>query len=113
MTREEEARQTLAEVEQAGGTGILVQGDVSKPAEAAAMVAATREALGPIDLLAHCAGMAVVEPADETRWESWNRTMEVNLDGSFNVLTGDGSLLMSMGSLVTVMATCCTITSTT
>jgi len=70
MTREEEARQTLAEVEQAGGTGILVQGDVSKPAEAAAMVAATREALGPIDLLAHCAGMAVVEPADETRWES-------------------------------------------
>ena len=86
VSREADARQTLAEVEQAGGTGIVVQGDVSQPEDAAAMVAATREALGPIDMLAHCAGMAVLEPADETRWESWKRTMEVNLDGTFNMI---------------------------
>ena len=48
VSREKEARQTLVEVEQKGGTGIVVQGDVSRPEEAAAIVAATRHALGPI-----------------------------------------------------------------
>ena len=86
VSREEDARQTLAEVEQAGGTGILVQGDVSQPEEAVAMVTATRDALGPIDFLAHCAGIAFVEPPDEASWDNWKRTMEVNLDGTFNMI---------------------------
>ena len=86
MSREAEARETLAEVEQAGGPGTLVQGDVSRPEDAAAMVAATRKALGPIDFLAHSAGIAYAEPPDEASYENWKRTMEINLDGTFNMI---------------------------
>ncbi|MCH2117163.1 MAG: SDR family oxidoreductase [Pirellulales bacterium] len=107
VSREQEARQTLDEVEQAGGTGVLVQGDVSQPESAAAMVAATREALGPIDFLAHCAGMAVVESADQTSWESWKRTMEVNLDGTFNMIFAvkDEMVERQFGRIVVVSST--------
>ena len=107
VSREAEARETLAEVEEAGGTGIVVQGDVSQPEEAEAMVATTREALGPIDFLAHCAGMAVVESADETRWESWKRTMEVNLDGTFNMIFAvkDEMVQRKFGRIVAVSST--------
>ena len=50
------------------------------------MVHVARTALGPIDILVHCAGVAFLEPADEVTWESWKRTMNVNLDGTFNVV---------------------------
>ena len=86
VSREEDAKQTLADIEDAGGTAVLVSGDVSQPESAQAIVAAAREAFGPIDFLAHCAGMAVVEPPDETRWDMWKRTMEVNVDGTFNMI---------------------------
>lgn len=86
VSREEDARQTLADVESAGGSGVLAQGDVSQPDQAQAVVQVTRDALGPVDLLVQSAGMSVVEAPDETTWETWKRTMDVNLDGTFNMI---------------------------
>lgn len=86
VSREEDARKTLEEIEAAGGTAVLAPGDVSRPDDARAIVATAREALGPIDLLAHSAGLGIAEPADDVTWESWKRSMEVNLDGTFNMI---------------------------
>jgi NAD(P)-dependent dehydrogenase (short-subunit alcohol dehydrogenase family) len=39
--------------------------------------------LGPVDLLVLNAGVYIVETLEETTFESWRRTMQVNLDGAF------------------------------
>lgn len=86
VSREEDARKTVADVEAAGGAAVLAPGDVAKPESARAVVDATRKALGPIDMLAHCAGIAIAEPKGEASWETWKRTLNINLDGTFNML---------------------------
>jgi len=107
VSREEEAKETLADVEKAGSTGVLVRGDVSQPDSAQAIVQATRDALGPIDYLVHSAGMAVVEPPDETTWEGWKRTMEVNVDGTFNMVFAvkDEMVERQFGRIVAISST--------
>lgn len=80
------AHQTLAEIETTGGTAIAVKGDVSQRDDVQRFVAETREAFGPIDLLVHSAGISIVENATDVTWETWRRTMDVNLDGTFNTV---------------------------
>ncbi len=80
------ADETVAEIEAAGGTAVAVQGDVASPEQAANIAAATRKAFGPIDMLVHSAGISIVEPASEVTWETWRKTMDVNLDGTFNMV---------------------------
>ena len=76
----------LNEVEAHGGQACVVQGDVAAAREAQAMAAATREAFGPIDILVHSAGICVDEPVDEITWETWQRTFEVNVHGTYHIL---------------------------
>ena len=77
------ARETLGLVEQAGSKGILIQGDVGSEEDVERMMAATREQLGPIDLLVNNAGIAETVPHSEVTFASWKRMLDVNLDGTF------------------------------
>jgi 3-oxoacyl-[acyl-carrier protein] reductase len=86
FSRVEDAQKTLGDVEAAGGKAITIAGDVSKPEDAARIVAKAREAFGPIDMLAHCAGLSTPMPASEVTWEVWKRELAVNLDGTFNMV---------------------------
>ncbi len=86
FSREEEAQTTLGDIQSAGGTAVAVRGDVSKRDDVRAIVAQTRETLGPIDILVHCAAISIVEPASDVTWETWKQTMDVNLDGTFNII---------------------------
>jgi NAD(P)-dependent dehydrogenase (short-subunit alcohol dehydrogenase family) len=86
FSRGSDAEKTRREIEAAGGNAIAVQGDVSKPADAARIVAETRAAFGPIDMLAHAAGLSTPMPAAEVTWDVWKRELEVNLDGTFNMV---------------------------
>ena len=104
LSRDDAARYALEEVEKRDVRAVLVRGDVSDPARANAVVGMARESLGPVDILVHCAGLAVVEPADEVTWESWRRLLSVNLDGSFNVLYAvkDGMIRRRYGRIVMI-----------
>ena len=86
VSNEAKAAETVAEIEAAGGTAVAVQGNVAVPAEAAEIAASTREKLGPIDMLVHSAGISIVEHATDVTWETWRKTMDVNLDGTFNMV---------------------------
>src|SRR5262245_8101958 len=78
LSRRNEADELLAELKAEGAKAVAIAGDVSKPADAAKIVAATREQLGPIDMLVHCAATSIVEPASKVTWETWKKTMDVN-----------------------------------
>ncbi len=80
------ATETVAEIESAGGTALAVQGDVAIPADAADIAQKTRDAFGPVDMLVHSAGISIVEHATDVTWDTWRKTMDVNLDGTFNMV---------------------------
>ena len=86
MSREDQAVETVRTIEAAGGTAISLAGDVSQPDSAQQIVENARQALGPIDILVHCAGISIVEPATQVTWQTWKKTMDVNLDGTFNTV---------------------------
>jgi 3-oxoacyl-[acyl-carrier protein] reductase len=37
-------------------------------------------------MLVHSAGISIVEHATDVTWETWRKTMDVNLDGTFNMV---------------------------
>ena len=53
--------------------------DLGQEASSAAIVAKTREALGPVDTLVNCAGMRSYEPLADAKSETWERILAVNL----------------------------------
>lgn len=86
FSRTEEADETHQEIESLGGESVTIQGDVSQPAEAKRIVDEARAAFGPIDMLAHVAGISTPMPASDVTWEVWRRELSVNLDGTFNMV---------------------------
>src|SRR5580765_7092911 len=83
FSRDGDALNTQREVQQEGVQCVLVKGDVSDPPSVSAIVARTREALGPIDFLVANAGISIIESHKEISWKTWKKTMSVNLDSMF------------------------------
>jgi 3-oxoacyl-[acyl-carrier protein] reductase len=90
------------EIEQGGGAAITVAADVSDPQETQAAVEATEAAFGPVDLLVCNAAIMSVENHTEMTYESWRRTMAVNVDGVFNPVMAvkDGMIERGDGRIV-------------
>jgi len=83
LSRDGDALAAKELVEREGVRCILVKGDVSDPAVVEEMVKRTREKLGPIALLVANAALSIVESHEEISWDTWKRTLSVNLDGTF------------------------------
>lgn len=86
VSNKERAEETVADIESLGGTAVALQGDVANRDDVQRIVDETRKAFGPIDMLVHSAGISIVEHATDVTWETWRRTMDVNLDGTFNIV---------------------------
>ena len=82
-SRDAEAQTTKESVEREGVKCVLAKGDVSNPSNVEAAVSKTRQELGPISLLVTSAAVLVVGSHREVTWESWKKTLSVNLDGVF------------------------------
>jgi 3-oxoacyl-[acyl-carrier protein] reductase len=80
-----EVEAVAREIQAAGGRAIAVRADVTRPDDVEAMVAATCEAFGGLDVLVANAGVeggrATIERADA---QAWRQTLEVNLFGAFH-----------------------------
>ena len=86
VSNDKAANETVQSIQKSGGTAVAVRGDVSSATDVQQMVAAARKANGPLDMLVHSAGISIVEPASQVTWETWRKTMDVNLDGTFHVV---------------------------
>src|SRR5262249_19711399 len=78
--------ETVRLVEKPAGAGALVQGDVTRPADAERMVAETVGAFGGIDVLVNNAGILVRNASvTSVAIEDWQRVIDVDLNGVFLV----------------------------
>jgi 3-oxoacyl-[acyl-carrier protein] reductase len=73
----------IVETKARGGDGLLVQGDIGKPEEARAFIAAAEETFGRIDVLINNAGILFSASTHEAPFEQWQRTIAVNLTGTY------------------------------
>ena len=99
------AEALAAEIAAAGGQTALLPGDVSDPAQAAALVRAAEEQLGPLDALVCNAGVALPQQLlTDTTDEQWRQVMGVDLDGVFYTLRAavPGFVRRQRGAIVTV-----------
>ena len=99
------AEALAAEIAAAGGQTALLPGDVSDPAQAAALVRAAEEQLGPLDALVCNAGVALPQQLlTDTTDEQWRQGMGVDLDGVFYTLRAavPGFVRRQRGAIVTV-----------
>ena len=77
------AQETAAAVEALGRRALAVQGDVSDPAAAEAVVAAGLAAFGRVDILVNNAGITRDDLIMRMSLEAWREVLETNLFGAF------------------------------
>jgi 2-hydroxycyclohexanecarboxyl-CoA dehydrogenase len=83
--RGEEAAQTAAAVEAAGGRPVNVELDVTDAGSVREGVRQAEEALGPVDIVVNNAGWDELRPFLETEEEFWDRVIEINFKGCLRV----------------------------
>lgn len=99
------AEEALKNVLEAGAPKAkLYRFDVSDPAACAAAVEAIIADLGPLDVLVNNAGIALDQLVMRMKDEDWNRTLQVNLTGNFNLIRAVARPMMKAkrGAIVNV-----------
>ncbi|HUV09576.1 MAG TPA: SDR family NAD(P)-dependent oxidoreductase [Acidimicrobiia bacterium] len=80
------AEQAASDLRAAGTEALGCTVDVADRASVDAALAAVRNEFGPVEIMVTSAGIAPFETFTDITLESWNRTMEVNLTGTFHCL---------------------------
>ena len=80
-----------------GGDRAFFVCDVTDPDAVTATVAAVIAAFGRIDILVNCAGIVDLAPAEELAFDAWNRTISVNLTGTFVMCQEVGRHMLAAG----------------
>ncbi len=99
-----QALSLAAELSAGGVEAVALEGDVSDPDQATALVRAA-ETLGPLDALVCCAGMALPQQLiTETTDSQWRQVMGVDLDGVFYTIRAacPAFVRRQRGAIVTV-----------
>jgi D-threitol dehydrogenase (NAD+) len=76
--------------------------DVADPTSVTATVDAVVEAQGSIDILVNSAGIAILAPAEDLELGAWDKTIDVNLKGTFLMCQAVGRHMLAAGHGVIV-----------
>lgn len=105
------AEATAAAVRERGAGAIVHLGDVSDPAQAAALVAAAIERFGRLDVLVNSAGIAKMVPFLEITPELWRRFLDVHLSATMycgqaaaRAMLANGGRIVNISSIAASMA---------
>jgi NAD(P)-dependent dehydrogenase (short-subunit alcohol dehydrogenase family) len=81
---EDELSETVDEIREAGGSAIMALGDISKPEDMEQSVSKTIDEFGRLDIVFANAGInGVWAPLEELKPEEWQKTININLNGTF------------------------------
>jgi NAD(P)-dependent dehydrogenase (short-subunit alcohol dehydrogenase family) len=82
---DDEARSTLARIEQCGRRGLLLTADLRDPHEATRCVDQSIECFGRVDVLVHSAGGAIAGGLLELTPEAWHAAFDVHVHAVFHL----------------------------
>jgi NAD(P)-dependent dehydrogenase (short-subunit alcohol dehydrogenase family) len=77
------AEETAAAIRRDGGEAIALAHDVGEESQWAAVIAATQQAFGQLDVLVNNAGVSASAPVERTTLADWRRQIDVNATGAF------------------------------
>ena len=98
---EEAAEQTAAGIREHGGEAVAMKANVAVDAEARALIQSAEERWGRLDILVNNAGWSKRTPhhlLDDLTDEIWDRTLNVNLRGTFYCTRAAAPLLKKQAS---------------
>lgn len=83
----EKTNALCGDIDALGSGRVLFQpADLSKIGDIEAMIANTRQHLGPVDILVNNAGMQHVSPMEDFEPEKWNMVIALNLSAAFHTM---------------------------
>jgi 3-oxoacyl-[acyl-carrier protein] reductase len=109
-SNEAEAAAVVAAIAQDGGRALAVRADVSRAEDVKRMFSTIEEQLGRIDVLVNNAGVLPYVTIAETSDDVFERTMAINVQGSFNTMReaftrlNDGGRIVNFSTSVLHMA---------
>ncbi len=114
-TDKEGAKKAAEEIEKMRRKVLVVQADISKASEVDQMVKLSLKTFGKIDILVNNAGLAIWKPFFEITEEIWDRTLDVNLKGTFlcsqkvawNMAKNKGGSIINISSIAAYGAMDC------
>jgi 3-oxoacyl-[acyl-carrier protein] reductase len=86
LSNEAAANDVVEQIRAKGGEAIAVQGDVSQPAQAQALIDAAPKSFGRVDVLVNNAGTTRDTLIIRMSEEDWDLVLDTNLKGTFNCI---------------------------
>ncbi|AQG78187.1 SDR family oxidoreductase [Spirosoma montaniterrae] len=101
----DEVDQTANEIRQAGGEALCVTADISKVEDMQRVYADIEQQFGRLDIVFANAGInGVWAPLDELEPDEWQKTIDVNLNGTFYTVKYALPLLKKQGGSIIITA---------
>ena len=112
VTNKKKGQAVANDIQKTGAEATVVMADVSQREEAALLAKKAIEAFGQIDILVSNAGIVIDKPFVESQDEDWDRAININLRGFFNVsravlphmIKRQYGRIIATGSIITEMA---------
>ena len=100
-----EVEETAEAVRRAGGEALAIEGDVSDPADVERAVRRIEDEWGRLDVVfAHAGVNGVWAPVEELPPDEWDKTVAINLSGTFYTVHYTVPLLKRQGGAIVVTA---------
>ena len=104
---DEGSNETVNQIQASGNEAFLVRTDVTSTEDVQAMVKATIDTYGKLDILFNSAGIAMRLPVAELPEADWDRCIDVNLKGVYlcskyaipEIIRNGGGSIINMGSI--------------
>ncbi|HDO19159.1 MAG TPA: 3-oxoacyl-ACP reductase FabG [Thermoplasmatales archaeon] len=100
LMSKDKAEEVLSEIKKSGGKGILIQGDVSNERDVEQMIKRFIKERKSIDILVLNAGIYMRSDFLNISKKSWDRTLNVNLTGCYNVCKQAIPFIREGGSII-------------
>ena len=98
-----EAEETLAAVEASGSKGVLLTGDLTKPANVERLFDDAVSALGSIDIAVNTTGKVLRKPFAETTEDEYDAMFDINAKAAYFFIKEAGRHLADNGKIVTIV----------
>lgn len=86
-----------SKADELGGAAKSFACDVSAPQSVADAIASAEKAFGHIDIVVNSAGVVMLAPAEDLSLDAWDKTIAINLKGTFLVSQAAGRAMIKAG----------------